>query len=298
MHVPEEAGQGHAVARVKASPQLDAAIRAEARAAAREEVREHFRSREVVGIGDVRFVVKRGWAARKIEAARQNESRTTTPGVLDNCQQGAGSAGGTHSAFGHAHNGGTPPNNLGNTGGLGGSEGAHAPGGPAGAGVIVGSPSAPAEQTGPGSSGVHALPVTGAGVLAVPALPGTGAGTPEQIETGVGTPVAPVQTNAGAGTPAAPVQIDTPAGPVQTGTGDVPASGVSPAVEESDRTPVEGEAKAGSPRGSAPTSAAQRSAAASSRQLPFTGADLPLLALLGASALAAGVVLRRRPAAH
>ena len=292
MQVPEEAGQGHAVARVKASPQLDAAIRAEARAAAREEVREHFRSREVVGIGDLRFVVKRGWTLRMLEAARQNESRPTTPGVLDNGQQGAASAGGTHNAFGHAHNGGTPPSQLGNTGGLGGSEGAHAPVGPPVAGAIVGATGTPVEQTGPGSSRVDELPVNGPGALAVPALPEIGAGAPEVPalpDIAAGAPEVPVQT--GAGAPAVPALPG-------SGTVTVPSSGVSPAVEESGRTPVEVEAEAGSPRGSTPLPAVQRSAAASSRELPFTGADLPLLALLGASALAAGVVLRRRPAAR
>ena len=53
-----------------------------------------------------------------------------------------------------------------------------------------------------------------------------------------------------------------------------------------------------SPRGSTPALESRRSAAASPRQLPFTGADLPLMALLGVTALAAGMVLRRRPAAR
>ena len=107
-----------------------------------------------------------------------------------------------------------------------------------------------------------------------------------------------------AGTNEVVAGANTPTVQAPPASGSLPASGVGPAVEQSGRTPGEAEGETRSPRGSTTTPSgqqaleSQRSTVASSRQLPFTGVELPLVALLGMTALAAGVVLRRRPAAR
>ena len=53
---------------------------------------------------------------------------------------------------------------------------------------------------------------------------------------------------------------------------------------------------AGTSGATRPVTDSRNSGATSSRQLPFTGVELPLVALLGAAALAAGALLRRRSA--
>ena len=216
--------------------------------------------------------------------------------------QGEASARGARHAFGHAHIGGTPPSDLGNAGGLGGPEGAHARRRPRGRRCDRRLDRSAGRADRPGSSGVHALPVTGAGALAVPASPAPErhAGTDRHRNRHPGR----AGTDRRRGRHHCRAGTDRHRMPARRPCRYRPAPATSlrpasaPPLRSPDRTPVEAEARPARREVRTPPSAAQRSAAASSRQLPFTGADLPLLALLGATALAAGVVLRRRPAAR
>ena len=328
--VPEGPKEGHATARVKVSPQLDAAIRAEARAAAREEIRERFRSRVTVNGGGMRFVVKGnagrgvgGMSARQsatpetvaamlsmLEKAWQNGGPERARALLELClprestaalnalmivlgeqarmhgagrgrESASGMAGGPPehargqgNAFGRAHVGSTSvdvmpvAHSQGNATGHARPEGTA--GDRAGGAHSTGNTSPSAQDDGSAGPREH-------GNAIVQTAPGGGPGTGD-IAPVPGTPAAPASS---AGTP-------------------IPGSGVGPSLEQPGRVPAAAGPEALPPGGSmaesAGTSASRNSGVTSSRQLPFTGVELPLVALLGAAALAAGALLRRRSA--
>ena len=333
---PERPEDGPPTAHVKVSHELDAAIRAEARAAAREEVRERFRSNETVNGARTRFVTK-GTAGRRVgvryrqsataetaaallsmletawerggparvhallELCLRHETSTTPSAPMMPLREQAGTrgrangrnvtsghaVGAPHDAMAgrpahardtsdHAHLGGAPVDSVPDAHGQGSANG----------------------QAGPaGTVGDHTAGANGQSTFPSAQADDSG-GRRDQ-----GNATAPSGGAENGAIVAAPA---TPATQPPSATSPISESRVGPATEQSGRAPVDGGperllargpiANEGTSGASRALSAARNSAAMSSRQLPFTGADLPVIALLGAAAVAAGAMLRRRSA--
>jgi nicotinate-nucleotide--dimethylbenzimidazole phosphoribosyltransferase len=312
---PDGPGSGRVTARVKASPDLDAAIRAEARATARDEIRARFGSpgngsgaalrlavRDNVTSSDRRVVRvrqpgtaenaaamlqmletawKRGgpasanalldlWCNRETPVARAAfvlalheratiGARAAAAGSANavNLTQGAKQGSGALVVTG----GGPRQGNARGRVSIGGE------------GVGVGG-EAPAEQAPPS-------PATPHGQADAAPQPAPGGGANAQVAPAIGTlpAVAPAAPPSASPVPAPAIELDERPAESRGGGGSPQESTTQPG---------------GLPGTSPPTAVSHRASAQSQRQLAFTGADLPLIAFLGAAALAAGTLLRRR----
>jgi hypothetical protein len=259
--------RGRAAARLKVSPALDAAIRDEARAAAREEVRMRWRSIEAGELATRQSAGRTVWAGvsrahqelqnsslsaltpreeaavllRVVETAWREGGPARARAVLDVCFRG-------ESQISHA--------------------------------LVMALQEETSEHQGP-TEGHGRGNAEAGGEARGRAEAGGAAGTPLAAEQpNVGTRPAP-GASAGTGAPA-------PSAPA-------PESGIERPVQAPDA-----ESRAGLVRSPAPRAAGaeapvtrETGAAAQRRELPFTGGDVGLIVLAGAAALAAGALLRR-----
>lgn len=258
---------GRVSASVKASPALDAAIRAEAREAARAEIRARYPRLEAGQVA-ARFAVKRRFEGRGVQRRRTTadnhaeallrilETAWTTGGpakanaLLELClgrPASAAQARGEGRETGQALFGTTRARGVGTV--------QLAPGRPEGTngGGVPGTPTSNVEAP---SAPLTAKPMAGSDLL-----PSTEGAIEAPREAG-----SPRQPRGPASRPGATQPSDFATGPRAT-TGPAAPSGVRVTREAG--------------------------VAVQQRQLPFTGAELPLVIIAGAAALAAGALLRR-----
>jgi hypothetical protein len=160
--------------------------------------------------------------------------------------------------------------------------------------------SAPAvDQTQGATQGSGAPVVKDSGAAAPPTAPGGGADAqvaPAIVTLPAVTPAVPPSASPAPAIVTLPAV--TPAVPPSASPAPAPATGLDERPAESGGgggSPQESTTQpGGSPGTPPPTAVSHRANAQSQRQLAFTGADLPLIAFLGAAALAAGTLLRRR----
>jgi hypothetical protein len=299
----EDAGDRRRVAaRLKTSAALDAAIRAEARKAAREEVRARFRSSEARQGAATRFAVKAGFGGggrhegwrrplpaadaaallRILEKAFEHGGPARARAVLELCL--GHESQGEHGLLVGLQERETNAERARHRG----SSREQAPRGrPLGEGF---------EQGRPGDA--HARPSSGAATPVVQAPARAGAPV-VQAPAEAGGPEAPAPAGAGA-----PVAL-TPAAPT------TPSRVVGSGVDTSNGGTVEGAEESGTPMppsqppnsteespgtaGASPPVVQEVGAASRQRELPFTGSEVPLFVLAGCAALAMGALLRRNP---
>jgi hypothetical protein len=313
------------------SPALDAAIRAEARAAAREEVRMRWQSLEAgeLAAGQSSFgrarhelqdsslsaLTPREEAAvllRIVETAWREGGPARARAVLDVCfrgesrvsqallialqeeQQGRSGGHGRGNAFGRVENG------RGNAAGRGEGRGDAEIGGEAHGEAEVGGKAQGEVEVGGEAQGQAGVGGEAQGEAEV------GGAAQGQAETGgaPGTPPAGAQPNVGTQpAPSGPAGTGAPAPVGVAPVAQAPESGAERPTQAPEAKNRPGLVRSPAPQASAeqPGGAAgaqtpvtrETGAEAQRRELPFTGGDVPLIVFAGAAALAAGALLRR-----